>query len=273
MKDLLRIALLLDESGKFHLSDKLFKIAQANQEQDPGALVRKIVSDGDGYKSLSPEEFEQYKKNYSLLNTTSVDEFTQKLFEFGRSNNMNNLTKAFDSYANAGAKFNGQSIKSNPVLNNLYNWVKNTNEMITPQMLSGALNYFFSGDQNHSSQEIIYNKDRNELTLGTMPGLMKEPNNPSSYSDYGTYLRETGQKRKAPIGANNDVDIRDPNYLQNQQQNYNQWLEDIKVYANSNNVDQLDGLKGSVRDDVNLTPASRNKLYGIINYYKSLISK
>lgn len=233
MKSLLGIASLLDKSGQFSLSDKLFRIAQVS----------------------SP-----------VLDSDNASVFVSNLFNYAKQNNLSNIADAFDSYADAGARFGGQSIKQNPVLQKLYSVVANTPRAITQQELVGQFNNLMS-----NSQDVVYTGQNSYI--GKMPGLMQEPNNPSSYVDYATYLQETGQKRKSPIGTNNDDQIREKDYLKNQGQIYNQWLDDIKVYADSNNIDQLEGLKSSIRDDVNLTSVSKNKLYGIINYYKGLISK
>jgi hypothetical protein len=271
MRSLIKIAEKLDTAGLYKLSDKLFKIAQVSEYDDnivyqpgPGFRTRKIVKDGNEYKSLDAEEYEQYKSNFQILNSLSTDDFTQKLFQFGRQNNMNNLTQAFDAYADAGAKLNGQSIKSNPVLRELYLWVKNTNEMITPQMLSETLNLLFGGSRDNSYKSIIYNKDRNELTFGNMPGLMKEPTNPSSYASYEDYLIENNKKR-APMGTNNDDQLRDKDYLLKQNDYMTEWKDSIDVYTNSNDLGQLQNLKNTINQDRTLTMNSKKTLLQYLN--------
>lgn len=271
MRSFVKIAEKLDIAGLYKLSDKLFKIAQVSEYDDnivyqpgPGFRTRKIVKDGNEYKSLDAEEYDQYKSNFQILNSLSTDDFTQKLFQFGRQNNMNNLTQAFDAYADAGAKLNGQSIKSNSTLKELYIWVKNTNEMITPKILSEALNLLFGGSRDNSYKSITYNKDRDELTFGNMPGLMKDPKNPSSYANYEDYLIENNKKR-APIGTNNDDQLRDKNYLLKQNDYMTEWKDSIDVYTNSNDLGQLQNLKNTINQDRTLTVNSKKTLMQYLN--------
>jgi hypothetical protein len=263
MKDLLRIASLLDSSGNYKLSDKLFKIAQYSDLvlRQPGvnnSSNQMFLEPGAEYLRPAPDITwaDGLNKLDSLYSNNGYN-FAKNLYEFGRKNKITNLADAFDMYADAGALYDNQSIKINPIIKELYNKVINHNGNITEQQLGSELDKMMQSNNTYQG----------------MPGLMKEPMNPSSYVDYATYLRETGQNRKAPMGTNNDDQIRDKDYLRNQQQYLNELYDDIKLYANSNDLNQLEGVKNSVKDDLNLTPQSKNKLYGIIDYYKNLMAK
>ena len=97
MKDLLRIASLLDNYEQFRLSDKLFKIAQ--QQQKPKATISDI---------------------YDTLNSNTIEEFTNNLKKFSEIYNHSNLKTAMDQYANAGATLAGIPINQNFILKKFY---------------------------------------------------------------------------------------------------------------------------------------------------------
>lgn len=59
-------------------------------------------------------EIRRYEAGDDLNNSNDPRSFATSLFEFGRKNGMNNLTAAFDAYADSGAKYNNQSIKNIP---------------------------------------------------------------------------------------------------------------------------------------------------------------
>jgi hypothetical protein len=99
MKDLLRIASLLDKYEQFRLSDKLFKIAQAS---------------GAGTTTQ-----EQQQTSVSL-DSNSPESFIANLKEFGKQNNLRTIKNAMDQYANAGATYSGTSIRDNPLLKMYY---------------------------------------------------------------------------------------------------------------------------------------------------------
>lgn len=95
MKDLLRIASLLDNSGQYKLSDKLFKIAQ---QQNTTTQAETTVN----LESKSPESF--------ITNLTN----------FGKQKNLRTIKDAMDKYADANATYNGQLIRDNPLLRMYY---------------------------------------------------------------------------------------------------------------------------------------------------------
>jgi hypothetical protein len=96
MKDLLRIASLLDNYEQFRLSDKLFKIAQASgagtTTQDNTTLLAATVD---------------------TLNSDTMREFGNNLKIFAEKYNYSDLKTAMDQYANAGATFKGVPISRN----------------------------------------------------------------------------------------------------------------------------------------------------------------
>ena len=99
MKDLLRIASLLDNYEQFRLSDKLFKI---DQEQ-----------------SNTSTSQEQQQTTVSL-DSNSPESFIANLKEFGKQKNLKTIKDAMDKYADADAKYNGQLIRENPLLKMYY---------------------------------------------------------------------------------------------------------------------------------------------------------
>lgn len=82
----------------------------------------------------------------NLVNSSDPNSFATSLFEFARRNNLNNggLVKAFDAYADAGATYNGQSIKNIPQLRNLYMYIRNNNRMFTQTEIAQLLAQSFT---------------------------------------------------------------------------------------------------------------------------------
>lgn len=182
MDNLLRVACLLDLSGQYELSDKLYKIAELyvppvefyegvdkrhyNDYRAPGSknydemmmsrmknmpknLSGTVVMDGSMYydnpytpkeilklrNQIVPTNFRneirRYESGDSLNNSSNPRSFATSLFEFARRNGMNNLTAAFDAYADSGAKYNNQSIKNIPQLKQLYMQIKSNPRMFS----------------------------------------------------------------------------------------------------------------------------------------------
>jgi len=254
MKDLLRIASLLDDSGNYRLSDKLFKIAQvSNSLYGRPGINRNEIFFEPGAEFLRPAPditwADGLKKLESLYSNNAYN-FAKNLYEFGRKNNITSLADAFDMYADAGALFDNQSIKVIPVMQNLYSKVLNHNEMITEQQLGSELDQMLQANNTYQG----------------MPGLMKEPMNPSSYSDYATYLRETGQNRKAPIGTNNDDEMKKNDFTKDPVDPVDpvdQWKDAINIYANNNDLSKLQDMKNSINRDVILDTNSKSE---VLNY-------
>jgi hypothetical protein len=140
MKHLLRIAEKLDQSGKYVLSDKLFKISQQimdiSQYADNPYTPKEIM---DIRKQLVPADFigqvYQDKKGDNLLSTSDPKSFSISLLEYARINNFPNLQAAFDDYANNGAVYRGQRITKVPELQELYKRIAQNPGAITKQMV------------------------------------------------------------------------------------------------------------------------------------------
>lgn len=252
MKDLLRIASLLDSFGNYKLSDKLFKIAQYSDLvlRQPGVnnfSNQMFLEPGAEYLRPAPNITwaDGLNKLDSLYSNNGYN-FAKNLFEFGKKNNLTSLADAFVMYADAGALYDNQSIKLNPILKELYQKVINHDGNITEQQLGSELDKMMQENNTYQG----------------MPGLMKEPNNPSSYVDYATYLRETGQKRKAPIGTNNDDELRRNNTFEDP---IGEWKDSIDLYVNSNNISQLQNLKANINSDVYLDNNSRKTVLDYLN--------
>lgn len=81
MKDLLRIALLLDESGKFHLSDKLFKIAQyqSNIDEIPIEMRVRRLEELRYLQRQDNQKIEEAKEKYNNNEISSKD--YQKIYD------------------------------------------------------------------------------------------------------------------------------------------------------------------------------------------------
>lgn len=158
MEKLLRVAEVLDKSGHYSLSDKLFKISQ-NMPKD---LSGTMVMDGSQYlnnpytpkeimnirKQLVPTNFRNQLKRFQdsdiEMNSSDPTSFATSLFEFARKNNLNgSLVKAFDTYADAGATYNGQRIKNIPQLKELYMYIRNNNRMFRKTELAELLTEAF----------------------------------------------------------------------------------------------------------------------------------
>lgn len=81
----------------------------------------------------------------NLANSSNPTSFVTNLFEFARRNNLtSSLVKSFDAYADAGATYNGQSIKNIPQLRNLYMQIRSNNRMFNQAELVQMLSQLFS---------------------------------------------------------------------------------------------------------------------------------
>jgi hypothetical protein len=145
MKSLIKIAQKLDKSGQYKLADKIAQIIMdasqyANNPYTPNDVM-------NIRKQLIPTDFRgeiyQSKKGDTLLNTNDGMSFAVGLMDFARINNFPNVKSAFDAYANAGAKYRGQSIKQDPVLQELYKRVSKTTTSITRQMLQDEIQQIY----------------------------------------------------------------------------------------------------------------------------------
>lgn len=88
--------------------------------------------------------------NNNILVSNSPNEFATKLFQFARNNNINNLTRALESYM-GNALYSGMQINNNKPFMDLYNRVKQTSSVINESMLANELSMILSGGNNNSS--------------------------------------------------------------------------------------------------------------------------
>ena len=151
--DILKIASLLDTSGHFSLSDKLYKIAQSSQRQisdanRPYDYYPTNKNDIGALRSmLVPTDFRQEIRDYhnrnnkgvQILDSNSPDNFVFNLFRYALRYKFSNLKLAFDNYANIGATLNGTSIKMIPELQKLYVMISNSPAQLTEQIVKNAL--------------------------------------------------------------------------------------------------------------------------------------
>ena len=256
MKDLLRIASLLDNSGQFRLSDKLFKIAQSAQfeyklnsdnpnnffenlvgyqnsknlknftqsmnsyaaenatykgilikdipafqqyyldlqnnypsdlsqliedfEKDPSKRPQKKLENLPGqntpYKYSAQTEADKFQdKRYFLINTTDPATFAKSLFQYGSMYGINNLTQAFDAYADAGASYQGNLIKNVPVLRELYMRVRNTKKMIQQEELAKELAMLTTPQRTTLNNDVMTKKDSEDLGTYWYKAVKEEP--------------------------------------------------------------------------------------------------
>ncbi len=146
MKDLLRIASLLDSSGEYFLSDKLVKISQKNMPDD---LSETVVMDASQYydnpytpkeilklrNQLAPSDFrgmiKKFESGEDIDNSSSPEEFVNNLWEFSKRNGFTHLVDALDAYADINAKYNGTLIRDIPMLRQLYLGIKSSPRMFS----------------------------------------------------------------------------------------------------------------------------------------------
>lgn len=88
-------------------------------------------------------EIRRFEVGDNLNNSNDPRSFATSLFEFGRKNGMNNLTAAFDAYADSGAKYNNQSIKNIPQLKQLYMKIKSNPRMFSETEIGDMLEDLF----------------------------------------------------------------------------------------------------------------------------------
>ena len=148
MRNILKIASLLDQSGQFRLSDKLFKIAQNENETDGNNNFAVSTEKNDAQWQADKGTYQRFM----MMNTSDPRAFVKSLFDFGSKNGISNLTQAFDAYANAGASYQGNQIKNVPVLKELYMRVRNTPRMIGQDELVNELSSLAGGGQGQQGQ-------------------------------------------------------------------------------------------------------------------------
>lgn len=215
MRNINKLAWLLDRAGNYNLADKLDKIAQV--------------------------------QNNDVLVTNDPSTFVTSLFNFARNKNINNLSQAFNSYSQSGAKYKGSPINTNAETIKLYKYVVQNPRMLYPQQLVGVL------QGNTSSANIFQNNSEDLVTRATSDNLNDEAV-PTNYSYYNNYLADRGLDRIAPIGTNNDSQRREKGYLNNQDTYYQEYIDNIR------NGQDISAAIDEIKNDSNLTEATRQKL-------------
>ena len=116
--------------------------------RNPGK--RYMPNDLKGLLSGAVENNTNNNTNNNILVSNSPNEFATKLFQFARNNNINNLTRALESYM-GNALYSGMQINNNKPFMDLYNRVKQTSSVINESMLANELSMILSGGNNNSS--------------------------------------------------------------------------------------------------------------------------
>jgi hypothetical protein len=116
--------------------------------RNPGK--RYMPNDLKGLLSGAVEGNTNNNNTNNILVSNSPNEFATKLFQFARNNNINNLTRALESYM-GNALYSGMQINNNKPFTDLYNRVKQTNSVINESMLANELSLILGGGNNNSS--------------------------------------------------------------------------------------------------------------------------
>ena len=223
MRNINKLASLLDRAGNYNLADKLDKIAQV--------------------------------QNNDVLETNDPSTFVTSLFNFARNRNINNLSQAFNSYSQSGAKYKGTAINTNPETIKLYQYVVQNPRMLYPQQLVGVL-------QGNTSSANIFQNNREDLETRANSDNLNDEAVPTDYSYYYNYLKDRGINRIAPIGVNNDNQRREPGVSSIFEQNklYQEYITNIEQGQDINAA--IDEIKS----DANLTVPTRQKLLSELGY-------
>ena len=104
--------------------------------------------------------------NFSYNSDNGTD-FAKNLIDFMYSQGHKNLKKAFDDYADAGATFNGMSIKDVPALNYVYRLVSSSNNYITESQLGNAVTRAFREQEAQPMFQLIVNNINSTKNLST----------------------------------------------------------------------------------------------------------
>lgn len=179
MERLLHIARVLDEFEQFHLSDKLFKVAQSSPRQIADSNVSYPLyptnprNIDELRKKLVPTDFRgqvyQVSKGDNILNTSDIKSFAVGLMEYARINKFPNLTSAFDAYANAGARFRGKILSSVPELRELYTRISKTTSAISRQMVEQELSNIFINPQINTGSANVPQNNTGVSAVGNVP--------------------------------------------------------------------------------------------------------
>ena len=232
MRNINKLAMLLDKAGNFILADKLDKIAQV--------------------------------QNNDVLETNDPSTFVTSLFNFARNRNISNLSQAFNSYSQSGAKYKGTAINTNPETIKLYQYVVQNPRMLYPQQLVGVLQANLNNPSGRASdQEInsnVFQNTREDLETRANSDDLNDQAVPTNYNYYYNYLADRGLDRIAPVGTNNDSQRREKGYLNNQNTYYQEYIDNI------NSGQDINSAVDEIKNDANLTEATRQKLLSQLGY-------
>jgi hypothetical protein len=183
MRNILEIASMLDNSGQYSLSDKLFRIAQSTPAQfaDANRPYARYPTNPADMKALKNQivrtdfrgDVYQAQRGDTRYNTSDIRSFAAGLMNHAISKRFPNMKDAFDDYANKGAIFKGQKVQNVPQLVELYERISNYSGDITSAMLEDELRNIFTNPQNpntpNTNQEnpVPYNANVPNNNLGT----------------------------------------------------------------------------------------------------------
>jgi len=153
MRNILKIASLLDQSGQFRLSDKLFKIAQQNNY------------------------------NYTL-NSDNPEDFFQNLIGYQNTNRLNNFVESMDSYAAQNAKYKNVPIRDIPAFQQYFMNLRNGYDSDLDELLKE-----FESDPTKKPTS-IYERLRN-LPGQNTPHKSSAQDQADKYQDKRYYLLNT----------------------------------------------------------------------------------
>ena len=128
--------IVANNPGKVYMPDELKNILRGNVSSNPGNANNSNAGNNN--------------TNNNILVSNSPNEFATKLFQFARNNNINNLTRALESYM-GNALYSGMQINNNKPFMDLYNRVKQTSSVINESMLANELSLILGGGNNNSS--------------------------------------------------------------------------------------------------------------------------
>lgn len=229
MRNINKLASLLDRAGNFILADKLDKIAQV--------------------------------QNNDVLETNDPSTFVTSLFNFARNRNINNLSQAFNSYSQSGAKYQGSPISSNKDTVRLYKYVMQNPRMLYPSQLVAVLQTETTSTENfQNTKDNLSSRPQTDAVFPNKDGTYPAGNDvndeavPTNYNYYYNYLADQGLDRIAPVGTNNDSQRREKGYLNNQNTYYQEYINNIR------NGQDISAAIDEIKNDSNLTEATRQKL-------------
>jgi hypothetical protein len=275
MRNILKIASLLDYFGQYNLSDKLFKIAQVKVQPISKETIQGFLAESEGdneginMTSDAQREADNFQaQRFFLMNTSDPAAFAKSLFQFGSVNGINNLTQAFDAYADAGASYQGNLIKNVPILRELYMRVRNTPRPINQKELVEELTMLSNPQATMQNPANM----RKEMTAGQAYVVFTQLiNNSRSIQELEQYKKEIhdfdGNKFDQTDKTNLFKLIEDKSKLLNansNQENNAQYTEYTEL-VNTEPLAGLETLKTEIENNQYLNQNQKTNLINIIN--------